>query len=98
MARMVRYPHPGEILAADFLEPMGITAYRLAQAINVPQTRISQILRGERGITADTALRLSKAFGLSEGFWTTLQASYDAAHAKEEIGDELEAIPLLLAA
>ena len=69
--------HPGEILEEEFLKPMGITAYKLSQAIGVPQTRTSQILKGRRRITADTALRLSKYFGTSSKFWLGLQNDFD---------------------
>ncbi len=70
--------HPGEILAEEFLIPMGITPYRLAKAIDVSQTRLSDIIHGRRAITADTGLRLSRALGLSDMFWINLQARYDA--------------------
>jgi addiction module HigA family antidote len=69
--------HPGEILKEEFLNPLGISAYKLSQAIGVPQTRTSQILKGRRRITADTALRLSKYFGTSSRFWLGLQNDYD---------------------
>ncbi|MBK9744707.1 MAG: HigA family addiction module antidote protein [Saprospiraceae bacterium] len=69
--------HLGEILEKEFLKPMGITAYKLSQAINVSQTRTSQILKGKRRITADTALRLSKFFGPSTKFWLGLQNEFD---------------------
>ena len=65
--------HPGEILLEDFLKPMGITPYRLAQALNVPKTRISAILKGRRSITADTALRLARFFGTTAKLWLNLQ-------------------------
>ncbi|GAA1206754.1 HigA family addiction module antitoxin [Prauserella alba] len=84
--------HPGEILKEEFLEPMGITAYRLAKAIGVDQTRLSQIITGRRSITADTGLRLSRFFGMSEGFWTGLQELYDRETARDALGDELEHI------
>jgi len=89
--------HPGEILAEEFLEPLGITAYRLAKEIEVPQTRLSQILAGRRRITADTGLRLSRALGLSDMFWINLQARYDADIVRIEKGDELEHIHPLAA-
>lgn len=92
MTRQVPYPHPGEILAEEFLKPAGITAYRLAKSIHVPLTRVAAILDGARGISADTALRLSRFFGLSDCFWTNLQAAYDTAMAKDELGDELATI------
>jgi len=84
--------HPGVILREEFLEPMEITEYQLAKSIAVPQTRISAITHGKRRITADTALRLSRFFGMSEGFWTGLQADYQRELAKDRIGDTLEAI------
>ncbi len=92
MTRQVPHPHPGEILAEEFLRPAGITPYRLAKSIHVPLTRVAAILRGDRGITVDTALRLSRFFGLSDGFWTSLQAAYDTATAKDELGEELATI------
>lgn len=95
MTRQVPYPHPGEILAEEFLMPMGITPYRLAKAIHVPLTRITAIIAGERAVTADTGLRLSRAFGLSEGFWTGLQTDYDTALAKDAIESDLATIELL---
>jgi len=88
----VRFPHPGETLLHDSLEEMGITQYRLAKAIRVPQRRISQIVKGERAITADTALRLARFFGTTEGFWINLQANYDMAMARERLEHELERI------
>jgi addiction module HigA family antidote len=69
--------HPGEIIAEEFLAPMSLSAYRLAKDIGIPQTWISEILKGNRGISADTALRLSKYFGNSAKFWVGLQADYD---------------------
>ena len=69
--------HPGEILLTEFLEPMGISQYRLAKDLDVPQTRIADIVNGRRSITADTALRLAKYFGMSDSFWVNLQAHYD---------------------
>lgn len=84
--------HPGQILREEFLEPLNITAYQLANAIHVPQTRLSEILHGRRSITADTGLRLSRAFGLSEMYWINMQAHYDAETAKDELVDQLGAI------
>ena len=75
--------HPGEILEKDFLEPMNITAYFLAKSIGVDQTRISQLLKAKRSISADTALRLSKFFGVSAEFWMNAQAHYDLEEEKE---------------
>lgn len=84
--------HPGEILQEEFLKPMGITAYKLSQAIGVPQTRTSQILKGRRKITADTALRLSKFFGTSTKFWLGLQNDFDIEKEQENLKKELEQI------
>jgi len=87
--RRVPYPHPGEILLEEFLKPMGITQYRLAKEIGVPQRRIGEIVAGKRAVTADTGLRLSRFFGMSEGFWTGLQMDYDASKTKDLIGKTL---------
>ena len=76
--------HPGEVLSEEFLIPMKITAYRLAKEIDIPQTRISQIIKGKRRITADTALRLSSFFGNSPLFWLGLQDDYDIEEARKE--------------
>ena len=87
--------HPGEILRFEFLEPMEITAYRLAKDLNIPQTRISAILKGKRSITADTALRLSKYFGNSAKFWLELQNDFDIEEertAKQSDFDEIEQV------
>ena len=84
--------HPGEILEEEFLKPMGITAYKLSQAIGVPQTRTSQILKGRRRITADTALRLAKFFGTSSNFWLGLQNDFDIEEEQWNIKKELELI------
>lgn len=82
--------HPGEILREEFLEPMGLSAYRLAKDINVPLTRITAILEGKRAVTADTALRLSRYFGMSERFWSNLQTNYDIEVAKDALGSRLD--------
>ncbi|MBB3049837.1 addiction module HigA family antidote [Prauserella isguenensis] len=84
--------HPGEILKEEFLDPMDITPYRLAKAIGVDQTRLSQIIAGRRAITADTGLRLARFFNMSEGFWTGLQELYDRETARDALGDKLEHI------
>ncbi|WP_319562331.1 HigA family addiction module antitoxin [Marispirochaeta sp.] len=84
---------PGEILLEEFLKPMNITAYRLAKDTNVPATRISQILKGNRKITADTALRFSKYFGNSADFWLGIQDEYDLRTESKRIAYELEKIP-----
>lgn len=90
--RKVPYPHPGEILLEEFLKPMGITQYRLAKEIGVPQRRIGEIVAGTRGVTADTGLRLSRFLGMSDGFWTGLQMDYDAAMTKDRLATELAKI------
>ena len=95
----VAYPTPGEILLEEFLKPMGITQYRLAKEIGVPQRRIGEIVVGKRAITVDTGLRLSRFFGMSDGFWIGLQLDYEAARAKDELADELAKIqPVKVAA
>ena len=96
--RKVPHPTPGEILLHEFLEPMGISAYRLAKDIGVPQIRISEILAGKRAVTIDTGLRLSRYFGMNDGFWTGLQLDHDAAVAKDTLAQELAKIQPLQAA
>lgn len=85
--------HPGEILREEFLEPLSISAYRLAQDIGVPETRIAAIVKGRRAITADTGLRLSRYFGTSEAFWTGLQDLYNRETARDKLGAALDRIP-----
>ncbi|MFM8676087.1 MAG: HigA family addiction module antitoxin [Burkholderiaceae bacterium] len=92
MMRKVAYPTPGEILSEEFLKPMGISGYRLAKDIGVSQIRISEIISGKRAITVDTGLRLSKYFGLNDGFWTGLQLDYEAAIAKDQMAKVLKKI------
>ena len=87
--RKIPYPHPGAILLEEFLKPMGITQYRLAKEIDVPQRRIGEIVAGTRAVTADTGLRLSRFFGMSDGFWIGLQMDYDAAKAKDSLAETL---------
>jgi addiction module HigA family antidote len=82
--------HPGEILMEEFLEPMGISQYRLSKDISVPPRRINEIVHGKRAITPDTALRLSRYFGLSERFWVNLQTRYDLEIEKDRLRDRLE--------
>lgn len=82
--------HPGEILLEEFLKPMGLSQYRLAKDISVPARRINEIVHGQRSISADTALRLSRYFGLSERFWLNLQARYDLEIEKDRLKDRLE--------
>jgi addiction module HigA family antidote len=82
--------HPGEILVTEFLEPTGLSQYRLAKDISVPPRRINEIVHGQRSITADTALRLARYFGTSERFWLNLQARYDLEVEKERLGKRLD--------
>ena len=84
--------HPGIILREEFLKPMGITQYRLAKEISVLQRRIGEIIAGHRAITADTGLRLSRFFGMSDGFWVGLQLDYDTAMTKDALADTLARI------
>lgn len=90
MARLLEPIHPGEILREEFLKPMGISINRLARDIVVPPGRISEIVNGKRGITADTALRLARFFGTSPDVWLGLQVDYDLRVAKQTIGREIE--------
>lgn len=90
--REVPYPTPGEILLEEFLKPMGITQYRLAKEIGVPQRRIGEIVAGKRAVTVDTGLRLSRFFGTNDGFWTGLQTDHDTAHVKDALAEVLSRI------
>ena len=81
---------PGEILLEEFLRPMGISQYRLAKDISVPQRRISEITQGKRSITADTALRLGRYFGMEAQFWLNLQSRYDLLKAEQELDKRLD--------
>ncbi|MEW5789392.1 MAG: HigA family addiction module antitoxin [Pseudomonadota bacterium] len=82
--------HPGEVLREEFLIPLGISQYRLAEDLGVTETRISAICYGKRAITADTALRLSRFFGTTTGFWLGLQADYDLEEAGKAAGETLD--------
>lgn len=82
--------HPGEILLEEFLRPMGISQYRLAKDISVPQRRISEIVQGKRSVTADTALRLGRYFGMEAQFWLNLQSRYDLLRARAELDERLD--------
>ena len=84
--------HPGEILAEDYLAPLGVTQHRLAVAIRVPPRRINEIVHGKRRITADTALRLARYFGTSERFWMNLQARYDLEAERHRLSPILDDI------
>ncbi len=90
MSKKIEPIHPGEILLEEFLIPMEISQYRLAQDINVPARRINEIVLGKRAITADTALRLSEYFGLSEKFWLNLQMRYNLEVEKDRLKDRLK--------
>mgnify|MGYP006276073131 FL=1 len=85
--------HPGEVLKEEFLEPMSISAYRLAKDTGIPQTRVGDIIHGRRRVTADTALRLGKYFGVSARFWLGLQDDYDLEEELETKEEEIRRIP-----
>lgn len=82
--------HPGEVLHEEFLSPLGLSQNRLALSIRVPARRINEIVLGKRGVTADTALRLGRFFGMSAQFWMNLQARYDLELAADALGDRLD--------
>ena len=82
--------HPGEVLLEEFMRPLGISQYRLAKDISVPARRINEIVHGQRGVSADTALRLARYFGTSDRFWLNLQARYDLELQKDRLGDRLQ--------
>jgi addiction module HigA family antidote len=84
--------HPGEILAEEFLAPLGVSQYKLANAIGVPPRRINEIVHGNRGITADTALRLARYFGTSESFWMNLQNHFELETQRDRLAATLAAI------
>lgn len=90
MAKIMEPIHPGEILSEEFLKPLNVSQYKLAKDINVPARRINEIVRGKRSITADTALRLSRYFALSERFWLNLQERYDLEIEKEKLKGRIE--------
>ena len=90
MTKKLSPVHPGEILLEEFLRPMGLSQYRLAKDIGVPARRINEIVHGQRAISADTALRLSRFFGMSERFWLNLQVRYDLEVEKDRLGDRLD--------
>jgi len=90
--------HPGEILLEEFLKPMGISQYRLAKDISVPPRRINEIVHGKRAVSPDTALRLSRYFGLSERFWINLQVRYNLEVEKDRLKDRLDDEVRVLAA
>ncbi len=91
MAAKLAPIHPGEILLAEFLEPLALSQYRLAHDVSVPPRRINEIVHGKRAITADTALRLGRYFGTSAQFWLNLQTRYDLEIARDRLGPRLGA-------
>lgn len=94
MTTMIKMPniHPGEILSEEFLKPMGLTAYRLSKETGIPQTRIGEIIRGKRSISAATALRFARFFGNSPEFWINLQSHFDIEEERKLIDKELKSI------
>lgn len=90
--RQLRNIHPGEILKEEFLEPMGITVYRLSKETGLSQTRLSQIINGKRSITAETAVKLGKFFGVTAEFWMNLQAFYDIEEAQKLYRKDIRSI------
>ncbi len=90
---VIQPTHPGEILREDFLKPIGITPYRLAKDIGVPVNRITAIIKEQRRISAETALLLSRYFGVSDSLWSNLQAHYNLEVAKDDLGEKLKTIP-----
>lgn len=92
MTELLNNPHPGEILLEEFLLPLNLSQNALAKEIGVPANRINAIIRSKRNITADTDLRLSRFFGLSEGYWLRLQNAYDIMEARRESGDAIQHI------
>ena len=90
-SRKISPIHPGELLLEEFLEPLGLSQYRLAKDISVPPRRINEIVHGTRSVTADTALRLARYFGTSERFWLNLQTRYDLEVEKDRLGRRLVA-------
>lgn len=88
--------HPGELLEEEFLGPLGLSQYRLAKAIDVPASRISEIVSGQRAISADTDLRLCRVLGLSPGYWLRAQAAYDTEVARTELAEVIDRIQPLV--
>ncbi|MDP2697476.1 HigA family addiction module antitoxin [Thalassospira sp.] len=84
--------HPGEVLEAEFLEPLGVSAWRLARDIHVPANRITAIIKGQRAVTADTAVRLAKYFGTSAQFWLNLQTGYDLEMIRDHAAADIDSI------
>ncbi len=98
MAEKIMPPvHPGELLREEFLAPMGVTPYRLAKDIGVPVQRVHELVHERRGVSADTALRLSRYFGMSEGYWMNAQKHYELEVEKDRLGEKLQEIQPLAA-
>lgn len=95
----LHFPHPGEILRTEFLDEMNLSQYRLALDTGIPHSRVTAIIKGQRAVTPDTALRLARYFGTSAEFWLGLQKEYDLRKAREELGSTIdrEVVPLSLA-
>lgn len=96
--RKLRNIHPGEVLEEEFMKPLGVTAYRISKETGIPQTRLSEIVRGKRRVSADTALRLSRYFGNSAQFWLGLQIDWDLEEERHSIEKQLKRIRLCSAA
>jgi addiction module HigA family antidote len=92
----LRNIHPGEILLEEFMKPLGLTAYRVAKSVGVSQTQVGEIIRGERSVTAATALRLAALFGTSAQFWLNMQARYDLEAARGQIAEQIAQIRLIM--
>jgi len=92
--RQIPWPHPGEILLKEWLEPLGLSQYALAKAIAVPPRRINEIVKGQRGISADTALRLAAFFGTDAQSWMNLQTDYDLCTSRDSMQEILQNIPM----
>ena len=92
MSERLNNVHPGEVLLEEFLKPMGISQYRLARDIGISPMRVSEIVRGKRAVTADTALRLARYFGTSVKFWMGLQDDYEVERARQVLGDRLDQV------
>ena len=90
--REIPLPHPGEVLREEFLTPMGLSVYALARSIGVTRARMNEIVRGERSITPETALRLARYFGTSAELWANMQSHYDLETAREALAEQLDSI------
>jgi addiction module HigA family antidote len=98
MAKKLPPVHPGEILREEFLKPLKLTAYAVAAELDVPRTRIERLVRKERPVTADTALRLGRYFGTGAAFWMNIQARFDLETAEDELAAEIKKLPVYKAA